>query len=224
MRAKLLIVILCCTILPQVAWSADPATNKGTSATKIENLINRLVATAAEPNKESRDCRPPATRICQAVDELHALGVEAFPHLIAHYDDERYCCCEDSLASDEVYHLTVGDVCRIILERQVRTFVPWKVADPRGTPDFSGSSAVPPNKKEAQAWWEANDKQALWQLQAAHVTRVIAANRKHLGQEQNIESRQKCEAAIEANEKLLQELTTKQTPVAKQPWRPYIGR
>ncbi len=77
----------------------------------IERLIEQLAATKPEPKKGSHEWGEREDHIWKAVDALTASGIQAFPGLIAHFDDARYCCGEDSLTTDDVYHHTVGDVC-----------------------------------------------------------------------------------------------------------------
>jgi len=216
----LLIGLVSTSILVQPADSRDSGEP---SSAEIEQLIDQLAAMNPEPTKGSNDLGDREPHIWDAVDELHGLGLRAFPQLIAHYDDDRYCCCEDSLANRTVYHRSVGDVCQAIVKRQVTIRAPWKNGDPRDVPGY-GSSIVPYKKKKALKWWKSNRSRALWELQADNVKAVITANRQRLLTEKDAERRELCERAIRINEELALKLTESMSAIRTKTWRPYSGR
>jgi Na+-transporting methylmalonyl-CoA/oxaloacetate decarboxylase gamma subunit len=245
MRTTLFLALLVCLmqgLAPLIARSQEPsqyaprrtvAQSQEASARKIEQLIEQLAAKNPKPREDSRKSpakRPPKLpphepEIWEAVDELHRLGVAAFPQLIAHFDDQRFCCSEDSIAAPEpkLYHRSVGYVCQEIVRRQVERHVPWDQRDPRGLPGYS-HSIVPRSKKAAQTWWEQNRSKELWELQVDNVNFVVVLNRERLKMEVDPARRALCEAAIRANEELAAELNKSKSPKPGKPFRPHLER
>lgn len=229
MRVGLLIALLPSLVqwsAPCSAQSQGPKVGNQASALtpdEIEQLIDALAARNPKPPSESNELAPYEAQIWKAVDALNAQGIRAFPLLISHFDDDRFCCCEDSLASRDTYHRSVGYVCHIIVERQVHKYARWDVRDPRGTPGHAWIS-VPKGKKDAQTWQVSNLNKRLWELQADTVRRVIRENQERLVSETDAQNRKLCEDAIKANEKLLSDVTKRKTSIPTEPFRPYIGR
>lgn len=61
-------------------------------------------------------------RVMRARDELIREGFKAFPKLVDHLDDRRYCLTRGGGAS--WVNLSVGDVCREIIALQVQVYQP----------------------------------------------------------------------------------------------------
>ncbi len=194
------------------------------NADKVKALIDQLAAINPKP-QGFRDLGKHEPQIWNAVDQLHNLGTVAFPFLIEHFDDDRYCCSEDHMSDSRGYPVvrrSVGSVCRTLIGDQVRVCIPWD-GDQRGTPGYN-VSIVPHGKNEALEWWLLNQDKALWELQSDNVRLVIDMNRQRLRTENSPEYTALCEKAIRANEQLELELKQNKKPITREPWRPYIGR
>lgn len=190
---------------------------------KIAALIDQLAAKAERPPVESQKVVNEG-KVWAAADALHKLGVRAFPQLIEHFDDERFCFSQDSLSESKTHQQSVGQLCRQIVSIQVDMRIGWRgVRDPRGTPG-AGSSLVPHEIEAVQAWWERNQHKQLWELQVDSIRSVVELNRKRLESETDAENLRMCREAIQANEDLIAKLTKEEKPEPTKPFRPYIGR
>ena len=197
-----------------------------TKSADVEHLIDQLASRNPEPpqwKQQSPQAVAREEQIWKAVDRLHEMGLRAFPQLIAHFDDKRFCCLEDSMASDDVHHRSVGFVCWIIVRSQVKKYVPWEGPDPRGLPGYA-SCTLPSDKKEAESWWKANQTKSLWELQIENVRTVIAENENALKTEKKAYRRKLCEEAIRANERLAADIAKRRSPIPTEPFRPYSGK
>lgn len=199
-----------------------PARQCDAKTDTIARLIDQLASSNSTDDGRLAAAATNDPRIWKSVDALYALGIEAFPQLIAHFDDDRYSFEEDALSSNKKYRVSIGRLCWTIVDRQVTKYVAWKVADPRGTPG-SGLSSVPSTRRDAEAWWEVNRRKPLWELQCDSIRRVIAANRERL-QSEKAEDRLHAQEALLANQQLLAELSSKQTPIPTKPFRSYRAR
>jgi hypothetical protein len=198
------------------ARADEPATGQAEKDKNIQQLIEQLAGSKSDRQRKNG--------VFKAADELLKLGTDAFPQLIEHFDDKRYSFDEDSMAADDVYQYDVGELCYRLVVKQVKVYRPWKQADPRGTPGYSGS-IIQPDKDDAKAWWEKNKKTALWELQADSVRRVIEKNKNPRWFKFDSEQRHKlADEAIRANEELLKQLTETKTPFPTGPVRPYHGK
>ncbi|WP_425616495.1 hypothetical protein NA78x_000142 [Anatilimnocola sp. NA78] len=224
MRCANLLVVPLLFLVHSLACALNGAEPTEAQTKQIAQLIENLASKATAPGKGSKELAPTEEAIWKATDELTKLGILAFPQLIAHLDDPRFSFSEDSLASAAVYHRSVGYLCQQIFGRQLKVYVPWNVPDPRGTPGF-GTSELPSEKQQAQAWWEANRSKTLWELQVANIEQVIALNeqRKAAGFD-SPEQRQLCDAAIQANRELAKQLTATKTAQTTKPYRPVLNR
>jgi len=98
--------------------------------------------------------------IGENVEKLVAMGMDAFPELIAHLDDQRFCGYWETA---EVGPIHVGPICEEIMERQVEPFhydvhapiiIAWVPQTlPRG------------KKTDWEAWWKKNKDKSLRELQ-----------------------------------------------------------
>jgi hypothetical protein len=159
----------------------------------------------------------------KAIDRLHKLGILAFPSLFEHFSDKRYCLSEDSMATDRIYKLPVGVVCRRIVNRQIQHYIRWEdEPDPRGLPGFS-TRLIPIDDDEAQAWWEKNKNKELWELQAEFIDRVVQENQDRLVTLPAGTARDKCLVAISRNMKLAESIRRDKKPKESKPFRPYKG-
>jgi hypothetical protein len=106
----------------------------------------------------------------KAIDDLHKLGVSGFPSLFEHFGDERFCMSEDKMSGaprDRTKNdLSVGIVCRRIVDRQLRHYIGWEdEPDPRWYPGYF-TRLIPNENDAAKAWWKSNKSKELWELQA----------------------------------------------------------
>jgi hypothetical protein len=189
----------------------------------VAGLIDQLKSKRRKPSDRARGALATEESVWTAVDALMEMQDRAFPELISHFDDSRYSYSERSPVTDEIYHRSVGYLCREIVRRQVTKYVPWITRDSRGTPG-TGKSAIPITKQEAQVWWSENQDKPLWVLQVESIRRAIAENRVRLEAEEDARRIELCKDAILSNEKLAESLIATETALPTKPFRPYSGR
>ncbi|MBI1914496.1 MAG: hypothetical protein HYS12_07130 [Planctomycetes bacterium] len=105
-----------------------------------------------------------------ALQQLLAEGEGAFDQLLAHTDDNRYSFTVKW--TEQFYNRSVSDVCKSIVERNLRCCNPELHLITRGGPDpypnlepFGGSLAK---------WWQKNKKRGLAALQIESIDDTIA--------------------------------------------------
>jgi len=225
MRQRLTILALLTSLLQGVSGlNAEPSAPAAVPApAQIEALIDQLAARMPEPTRGSRDLGHHEERIWKVVDALTQLGTSAFPQLIAHFDDPRFCCTEDAMASDDVYHRSVGYACRRILISQVHRQAAWPGPDPRSSPGY-GRGIVPLKKTDAEAWWQLQCDKTLRELQAENARFVVAALKERLKEDLVPARRNLHEEGIRRNEQLVADLEKRPSAMPTNPFRPYIGR
>lgn len=207
----------------QVPARRNPVTGRPRSDLELESLVNLLASRIPAPALGSSNLPPAEPRIWAAVDALHEQGVHAFPVLIKHFDDQRYCCCEGDLTKREITYRTVGYVCHRIVELQVGKQVAWKTSDPRRTPGIAGLN-VPNRQQTATEWLKTQAGKQLWELQQNSIQRVIKHNEARLAESPDAETRKLCEECIAANQGLASILSTTRVPLPTSPFRPHIER
>jgi hypothetical protein len=164
----------------------------------------------------------------KAIDDLHKLGVSAFPGLLSHFNDERFCMEEDKMSAPPwdrtKYQRSVGFVCRQIVERQIRHYVRWEdEPDPRFFPGYS-TTFIPFEDEAIKAWWERNKNKELWELQSDFIDLVVEENRKRLSALAQGAIRDKCLRAIEKNVELAASIRSEKKSLESKPFRPYRDR
>jgi hypothetical protein len=98
--------------------------------------------------------------------ELTKMGTAAFPLLVEHLDDQRYCDSRD-LAGD-MYNFTVAAACRCILRDQLEPYHDF-LGGRTGLEhleEYSYVHEVIGNKDTARTWLASHRNQQLWELQA----------------------------------------------------------
>ena len=145
---------------------------------KIAALVESLVSPNKEPKLVEgprdlgvRHCQLPPKydmaaqeRIHETWDQLVAVGAEAFPSLIDHFDDKRYCT---SAELDEWWsNYSVGSVCRQIVGRHIE---PWGhfTIDPKGPTDVrpSYSDHHMETADAAKRWYASHKAKPLRDIQ-----------------------------------------------------------
>lgn len=98
--------------------------------------------------------------VARAEAELIAQGPTAFPQLIAQVGDKRYCLTE--LREKNWWaNVTVGQVCRQIVARQVEVFEPLLSFPP------PGRNWIPYHVEGVKEWWKENQGRSLRDMQLA---------------------------------------------------------
>jgi hypothetical protein len=112
--------------------------------------------------------------VAKTRQELLSLGVVAYPELVTHADDGRFCCIVDD-GPVEVPR-TVGAICKEIINCQIEVF-PYDcgVVPPRGYP-----SSVPGNPhglstQSMDQWWQASNGKVRLEMQIAAAEYALTA-------------------------------------------------
>lgn len=187
----------------------------------IANLIEGLVSRSPQPGPGSGPVPEVPAHIWKSVDGLHQLGVQTFPQLIKHFDDERYCLTEESRVSGNVSHCSVGYVCRHIIKAQVNKFAPVRMGRGRAISSFDG---IPFEKKPAEEWWDKNKTKELWELQADNIRSCITSFEQLLPTLEREELKAPFREAIRANQDMLNSLTRSKAALSSKPFRVYFDR
>ena len=139
-----------------------------------------LYATATYPKGYDHEAQ---TRVWNAWCELSRIGIRAFPYLIEHFDDDRYCFTED--AGPVYCNWTVGHACSdiFICHLQPYDFVSHFA--------LSGGDSRFERKRPyywvhynlrtsagAKLWWETRKDKSLRELQIETLEWVIAEEAK----------------------------------------------
>jgi hypothetical protein len=158
-----------------------------TTDAQIKAFVDQLVS-ANPPRKKDDGKDLPSfpkgwdpekqAKVGQAARRLMEIGPRAFPFLIDRWDDERYCMTVDGLSVLENHD--VGQVCRIIVGKQLNPWGQWRL-------DAEGRTQRRPlrplfdlgEQKEARAWWEKNKTKTLAQMQVDMLDWAIAAEAKN---------------------------------------------
>lgn len=124
---------------------------------EINALIQRLVSDHV-PQKRKLD----------AWIQLRNLGLQAFPYLIDHFDDERDSFRADAGDDDRTW--SIGLACSDIVKCQIQPFGPFS----RSNTGSGGRGPVRPSymkyhslrkSADATAWWETRKSRSLRELQ-----------------------------------------------------------
>jgi hypothetical protein len=153
------------------------------SEREIKALIAQLVSPNPRPITFEEDRRmagryrlPPGfdpkkqRRVDEARDKLRQLGPPAFPLLIAHWGDKRYCLTILTDLGGGWHNRTVGEICRAIVFDQLQpyTFWPEVHGDPRGKPKRPMyPQTFLASQKAARRWWKKHKHATLYQMQRA---------------------------------------------------------
>jgi hypothetical protein len=156
---------------------------------RIHDLVESLASTSGEPVRRKEGGAEyfafPANfnwnayqRISKTIGELAALGLEAFPELVAHAGDARFCCLVDGFVVPE--RRTVGDVCEAILNSQVEVYDYAITREDRMIPSSLPGRYFGDSTQSAADWWEKNKTKSLLEMQilAAENALRVTKNRK----------------------------------------------
>lgn len=156
-------------------------------------------------------------KIEETIRELKKHGKTAFPYLIKHRSDKRYC---RSYPTSIVRDFTVGETCMEILCNQVDSFDARY--EYKGMPSYSGSVI----ERDPVRWWRQHSKLTVTEMRIEALKWTIDAEREKMDKLQEdyyrhmdmtrIQWKQKC---IEPLEKLLkaEQDADGKTPDAPQP-------
>lgn len=178
----LLFAAIVASISPTV-FSKDTVTKES-----VDLLVEQLASknpmprevdgsTAAYPPKYNKKLQKP---IYEAYRQLNQLGVAAFPHLIPHFDDQRYALTADGGSMD--INFTVGNLCYYLVELQIQPDKGWTVGE--GDPRFRTFRPHFPQhiklreKEAAMKWWEENKTKSLTEIQILVTEWAIAEEAK----------------------------------------------
>jgi hypothetical protein len=181
------------------AWTWAQGSQPDGKQERIKTLINQLASPNRAPTRGRGDDAKlpiPSTygrrtqqKVLDAWKALLDEGLEAFPLLIANSKDNRYSCTRAGGNGD--VNLTVGSVCRAIVENQVEVYhdaidLPWPGAEPRGYLLF----------QDLAAWFKERQTRTLRELQIEATEHALSAlkspsdDEKHLRERGGVAERQ----------------------------------
>lgn len=182
-RAAIFLGVICCVGVgcaqPKAgSWSPN-------NASETDRLINELASRypPANPNldilpRNSVDPDSPAgrdvDRVQRAMEQLEAMGLSAFPALVAGSKDTRY-----SFSRTEAcwVNYDVGYACYEIIARQVEGYPGTAPEGFKGQPEYISHVWQGEGLK---AWWARNSHKSLEELQVEAINWEIAEDRANL--------------------------------------------
>lgn len=158
---------------------------------EIKALIDQLVSPNPKPitGDEDRSVAPyyrlppgfdreKQKLVVEAMGELKAQGLRAFPFLIDRWDDKRHCLTISVGINGYHRNQTVGKTCKMIVFDQVQPFAPWGM---RGEPERRKKPYRPDyparflsSKTDALKWCEEHKGKSLAEVQLEVLDWVIA--------------------------------------------------
>jgi hypothetical protein len=169
--ASLVVVLLVLASVPVAACGQEGQANEK------QRRIKALIESLASPNKPPPDDRKGGYRIPpdydrRAQQRIHDVckaivkeGFDAFPELVSHADDRRYCCTMEGMSSQE--NFSVGEMCWHLLEHQIAVYdndLQWLGRFRPG---------CLPGRESLAKWWEKRKGFTLLQLQIEATENVL---------------------------------------------------
>jgi hypothetical protein len=173
--AALFVVI---TTLPIYGGEKSTPTEREIKAL-IDQLVSPNVVTPTDkcwPEHPPNYDREAQKRVLAAMKELRAIGLAAFPHLLAQIDDKRYCLTEDAGSCDFAY--SVGTICYRTVDAHLQPYGPHTEGegDPRERayrPDYMRQQKLT-TPKVFQAWWNSHKDKTMRDVQIEVLEWTIA--------------------------------------------------
>jgi hypothetical protein len=196
---------------------------------RIERLVEGLASPNKAPDKRGKNefadsyDRQAQIKVREAWQALIKEGTAAFPELVAHSSDKRYCATVEGGAAD--YNVTVGTACRRIIAIQVNVDDRRLRAIDRWYPSVL--------ERDIEGWWMRAKGKSLLQMQIDAAESALEQIKKHsvdkLTQRENAEATRKANVAI--LEELIAKLKTRSEPIIPD-WmgtnivitQPYFGK
>jgi hypothetical protein len=169
------------TLLPLIVLTLGAFANA--EEKEIEALIEQLASPNAPLNPKGDPFNIPIPpgydekaqdQIERTVEELEKKGKAAFPHLIKHRNDRRYC---RSYPTSIMRDFTVGETCMEILYHQVDSFAVR--SEYKGMPTYSGSVIFP----DPVGWWKIHSNMNVREIRIDALKWTINAEKKERGEE-----------------------------------------
>jgi len=186
-RITILIAATLC-LLPVGAGAADPPPTGKEIEAEIEQLASPNKAPPSGPTGvgvvDQSDYPPGYDFSAQdhvdgAWQWLSDQGPRAFPYLLAHMDDKRYCLTADSGDSD--VNWSVGKACHDIFRCNLQPYGDFFTADhrieSRNRPSYMKKFNLA-DHEAAKKWWEARKEKSLRELQIEALEWTIAEEAK----------------------------------------------
>jgi hypothetical protein len=133
-----------------------PSTQRETKAL-VEQLVSPNLVTPTDecwPEHPPNYDREAQKRVLDAMKRLRAIGLPAFPYLIARIGDRRYCLSEDAGSCD--FAFSVGTICYLTVDAHLQPYGHYTMGagDPRERakrPQYIGEHKLT-LPKSFQAW------------------------------------------------------------------------
>jgi hypothetical protein len=166
-----------------VGQTADPP--QAPTDAQIKALVDQLASeNSARPKDDGKNTPPRPTKeyfekqrkVDEAARKLVEIGPRAFPFLIDHWNDDRYCMTIGGISVLENH--SVGQISRQIVEDQLNLGGFQK--EPKGTTirDRRRPLFDLGEQKQARTWWEKNKKKTLAEMQVDVLDWTIAEEAK----------------------------------------------
>ncbi len=168
------------TMLALTAFAGDksPPTEREITAL-IEQLVSPNVVTPTDdcwPEHPPNYDREAQKRVLAAMQELRAMGLPAFPHLLARIDDKRYCLTEDAASCE--FAFSVGTICYRTVDTHLQPYGPHTKGegDPReraSRPNYIRQQKLT-TPKVFQTWWKVSKDKTMRDVQIEVLEWTIA--------------------------------------------------
>jgi hypothetical protein len=138
------------------------------SPNKPQNPTGSTSATIGTPDSYSQTAQQ---HIEQAIAQLETRGNEAFPYLIEHRKDPRYCRSDDTAILRD---FTVGETCMEIVEAQVDPS--RRTGSYKGMASYSGQVI----ERDPEDWWTTHASKSMEAIRLEALKWTIDEERKRM--------------------------------------------
>jgi len=176
-----------------ISFASDEDAKKDTQkedSKEIANLVEKLASPNPKPiipdkYVESKIIYSPnyskeaQNRIYEVRKKIEEKGMDAFPYLIEHYNDDRYSITYETSWNGCWYNASVGSECADIVHKQLQPLGPFRVnatdaGDKRPYYDFHFLYS----KDTMQSWYKTNKDKSLRELQIEVLEWTITEEKK----------------------------------------------
>ena len=160
-------VVTATTVLMSIALAFTGRVASGRSEDDMEALVEQLASPNRVPPIGPKIGFVPRDfdfdwekqrKVHSAMDELVNMGTRAFPALVRHLEDKRYCT---TLSYSTWVHRSVGEICALILSMQLEVYTWFDEKPDKGYVAFHLG-----DPKRRELWLKEHGSKSLAELQA----------------------------------------------------------